>query len=141
MRQMWKAGALLAALILGLALLGYEVTGAAGPVVTDLTHAAAAAEAGEWDTAHRLTRRAAAAWEEADRGLSGGQPPGGPGPARGAGVRAGDVGEFVLGGETPPISAEQPAGDGRCFPGRGEKYTVFSVWVFGSSGTMVYSSI
>ena len=66
MRQMWKAGALLAALILGLALLGYEVTGAAGPVVTDLTHAAAAAEAGEWDTAHRLTRRAAAAWEEAD---------------------------------------------------------------------------
>ena len=66
MRQMWKAGALLAALILGLALLGHEVTGAAGPVATDLTHAAAAAEAGEWDTAHRLTCRAAAAWEEAD---------------------------------------------------------------------------
>ena len=32
MRQLWKAGALLAALILGLALLGHEVTGAAGPV-------------------------------------------------------------------------------------------------------------
>ena len=50
MRQLWKAGALLAALILGLALLGYEVTGAAGPVVTDLTHAAAAAweEADGW---------------------------------------------------------------------------------------------
>ena len=66
-----------------------------------------------------------------DRGLSGGQPPGGPGPARGAGVRAGDTGEFVLGGETPPISAEQPAGDGRCFPGRGGIHCAqcMGVWV------------
>ena len=66
MRQLWLAGALLAALILGLTFLGHGVTGAAGPVATDLTHAAAAAEAGEWETAYRLTRRAAAAWEEAD---------------------------------------------------------------------------
>ena len=65
MRQLWTAAALLAVLAAGLLLLGRGVDNLVSPMVSDLTRASEAAQAGDWETAEALTRQAAEAWEAA----------------------------------------------------------------------------
>ena len=69
MRQLWAAAVLLAALTAGLLFLGREVDGLVSPLVSGLSQASEAARTEDWETAERLIRQAAEAWESVSRRL------------------------------------------------------------------------